>query len=323
MGKSAGRAPDPYQTATQQMGMNAQAAEMQARMNRPNTTGPFGTTRINRVADPLAFDESAYLAANPDVRDFIAANGGTARQHFDRFGRAEGRSGGGFREEVVTEFDPEIQRGLTQLFTRVGDRLSQDVDTSGFAPWQTRVDTSRFGAPDIQRERVEQALLSRLEPQFARDREALEGRLIAQGFTPGNEGYNRATDELARARNDARMQAVLAGGQEQSRLFGLGLQDAGFTNATRQGQVAEALQLRNTPFQEMALLFGLQPQQAQVAQVGVAAPNFQQLVSDNYAQRVAQVNAANQATAQLVGQLIGAGAQVATGGLGGPRPTGR
>lgn len=40
----------------------------------------------------MAFDEQAYLAANPDVAAHVAAGGGSAYDHYQQYGQAEGRS---------------------------------------------------------------------------------------------------------------------------------------------------------------------------------------------------------------------------------------
>ena len=39
----------------------------------------------------MAFDEQAYLAANPDVAAHVAAGGGSALDHYTQYGQAEGR----------------------------------------------------------------------------------------------------------------------------------------------------------------------------------------------------------------------------------------
>lgn len=85
------------------------------------------------------------------------------------------------------------------------------------------------------RQRVEDAIMSRVQPGMDRNRQATEARLAAQGIRLGSEAYSAAQDDLSRAENDARMQAVLAGGQEQSRMVGLEADRAAFQNQA-QGQ---------------------------------------------------------------------------------------
>lgn len=87
------------------------------------------------------------------------------------------------------------------------------------------------------RQRVEDAIMSRLEPRFEQDRAALENQLLNQGFTRGSEAFNRELERMGQDVNDARMQAVLAGGQEQSRLLGEARMAGQFSN--------DALGMRN------------------------------------------------------------------------------
>lgn len=118
---------------------------------------------------------------------------------------------------------------------------------------------------DASRRRVEEAILSRLEPQFRQDSDRMRNQLLSSGLEVGSPAYTSELDRLARAQNDARMQAVLAGGQEESRQVGMnanlqgqafsqGLQGAQFDNATRQQMLAELLMQRNTPLNELNAL---------------------------------------------------------------------
>ncbi|MDF9301606.1 tail fiber domain-containing protein [Tritonibacter mobilis] len=89
------------------------------------------------------------------------------------------------------------------------------------------------------RRRVEDALMSRMNPQLERDQEALRARLVGQGIREGSEAYDRAMNRFGEQSNDARMQAILAGGQEQSRLVGLEADRAGFENAAQAQQYGQ------------------------------------------------------------------------------------
>lgn len=136
------------------------------------------------------------------------------------------------------------------------------------------------------RDAVTQALLSRTEPQFQRDEELTRTRLINQGLAPGSEASNYDLDTLNRARNDARMQAVLAGGQEQSRLFGLASQARGQFTGERatQGNFANAAQ-------------------SQAFNQGLAGGNFaNQAQNTQFGQNLAGAQFANAAQQQGFGQ---------------------
>lgn len=121
---------------------------------------------------------------------------------------------------------------------------------------------------DDSRRRVEEALLGRLDTQYQQDEGRLRNQLLAQGLEVGTPAYAAELDRLGRMQNDARMQAVLAGGQEESRQTGLnamlqqqgfqqGLQGAQFDNQTRQQMLSEMLTQRQLPFQELTAMRNL------------------------------------------------------------------
>ena len=149
-----------------------------------------------------------------------------------------------------------------------------------------------FGASSVQgpvndasRQRVEQAILARLEPQFRQDEAAMQNKLLSAGLEVGSPAYNSELRRLQQGQNDARQQAILAGGTEESRQVGLnaalqgqgfnqGLQGAQFDNATRQQMLSELLLRRNTSLNELnSLRTGSQ----------VAMPNFQGYYTNNAA----------------------------------------
>lgn len=144
------------------------------------------------------------------------------------------------------------------------------------------------------RDRATAGIMSRLEPQFQRDRQGLEARLLSQGFVPGSEAYNRAADELGRNMNDARMQATTAGLNESR-------QAAAFQNAVRGQRV-----------NELGLLFGLgpgmqAPQASQLAGVDLAAPDLQGAIYQNYMGKNQATQANNANWFNLAGSALRAG----------------
>lgn len=68
---------------------------------------------------------------------------------------------------------------------------------------------------------------SRLNPQWTQAQSALETKLANQGLTQGSQAWNAETDAFGRSRNDAYQTAqdnsILRGGEEQKRLFDMGL----------------------------------------------------------------------------------------------------
>jgi len=90
------------------------------------------------------------------------------------------------------------------------------------------------GGFSADRQRVEDALMGRLGTQRERDMEGLRTQLLNQGVNIGSEAYSRAMQDFDRTNTDMRTSAILASGQEQSRLLGEARGAAGFTNDARQ-----------------------------------------------------------------------------------------
>lgn len=125
------------------------------------------------------------------------------------------------------------------------------------------------------RDAVTQAVLQRSEPMMRQKQDALDSQLVAQGIPKGSRAWNDAQDTLGRERNDLAIAAQLAGGQEQSRLFGMGLQarQQSVGETGQQGQFSN--QAQQQAFQQAAMRgeFGNAAQQ-QAFNQSLAGGNF-------------------------------------------------
>lgn len=128
----------------------------------------------------------------------------------------------------------DINRNIADTGSQM--RTFGDVGTQ-----QRGLDFSAFGDPNISRGNVESALFERMRPQLEQDRSALETKLANQGLTPGTQAYDQAIDQFNRQVNDARLATVANAGNEQSRIFGLGLQQGQFANQGQERDYAQAL----------------------------------------------------------------------------------
>lgn len=160
-----------------------------------------------------------------------------------QLGRVNAAMSQPFDTSGMTAYRAAPQGGGAQNFNAPQANYMRDIAGGNI---QTSLPNSDYGA---QRTAVENAIYSRLNPQLERDRQAQEARLANQGLAIGSEGYREEMDALGRQANDARMQAILAGGQEQSRLAGLDLQAGQFANQAQQqgfGQNATRAALNNS-----------------------------------------------------------------------------
>jgi hypothetical protein len=141
----------------------------------------------------------------------------------------------------------------------------------------------------------------------------LRSSLINQGVVEGSEAFDRAMNRSDEQATDARMQTILAGGQEQSRLAGLSQAQAGFQNNARSQYLNEAEGGRAARINEIAALLGgsqvrapnfVTPNPAGLANVDQAG-----LTNANYQQRLA----AWQQRQQMMGGVLGTAASALAG----------
>lgn len=124
-------------------------------------------------------------------------------------------------------------------------------------PFQYRNLPSLPGAYDFSadRQRMEDAVYGKaagtLDQRYKTETDAFNQQMANQGVDIGSERYRREKALFDQSRNeaynDARYRAILAGGDEQSRLFGLGLQ-------SRQQSVAEQSSERQQQNADLAAL---------------------------------------------------------------------
>lgn len=267
--KSTPSAPDPYQVAGAQAAVNKEAAIEQARLNRVGEVTPFGSVSYGQTGNP----ESPYFrqtVLNP-------------------------------AEQALLDSQRNTELKLSDLGGTILDRVSPQLATpftmDGLPPPPT--------ANDETRQRVEAALLERMDPYLQRDDEALRTRLANSGFDMNSAGYRSALDESTRAKNDARLAAIAQGGQEQSRLFGL-------EQAARQQGIQDRSVARSQPLNEIAAILGTGqvqvPQFGAVPQVGVAAPDITSGIYNKY-------NADVQNQSSRLGGLFGLAGTLGSAGI--------
>lgn len=277
--------PDPYKVAEAQTGLNRETAIAQTLLNQVNEYTPFGSSVYNQIGDVDGipqFERTTTLS--PEQQQLYEGQMGVYNQLAGFAGDQLGR----------------VQTNLSQPFSYEGMPEAPE-------------------ASEAARQQVIDALYgqhtSRLDPQFARDQQALETRLANQGITIGSEAYNAEMDRFTRGRNDAysqaRQTAIAGGGAEQSRLFGLG-------GAARDRAIKEAAYLRQQPLNEItALLSGGQvslPQFTATPQTGMAPADFQGAAYQSYAGNLANwqaEQARQQAMWGTLGGLLGSGGQAA------------
>lgn len=339
MGKSssAPAPPDPAKTAAAQTGTNVATAVAQQHLNNVNQVTPYGN---------LTFDQTGtYKFEDPNSGNTYDLPTYTATQTLS----PTSQKIQGLNDQTQTNLAGIGAEQSQRIQNLLGSPINMNNVPSRYDPTTTKLpdlqgiadsagDVRRSYGTDFSadRQRVEDALMSRLNPSLERDREALESRLASQGIGIGSEAYQNAMGDFGRQSNDARMQAILAGGQEQSRLTGLeagradfenraqaqalsqalGIGQQGFDNqrllgsdidASRASALNEQLGLRNQPINEIsALLSGSQvqnpnfisPQVAQMPTTDIAG-----LINSNYKSQLDAYNTRQSGSNSMYGAL--------------------
>ncbi|WP_068305923.1 hypothetical protein [Pararhodobacter sp. CCB-MM2] len=271
MGKpKAPQSPDPQETAGAQTANNIGTATANAWLTNPSQNTPWGSVTTQQRMDasgngmfyeytdpntgevfniPLLEQNTTLTPGQQQLFDTgqqtqqALASAGLAQTNriaghlsneIDTSGVTAGGSADGIRKANLTTKIADagqIQRDVGGQ--TLGQNYSGDIADAGAI-------TSTYGTDwSADRQRVEDALYARLNPQLDRDRESLRTSLINQGIREGSTAFDRAMGRLDEQSNDARMQVVLAGGQEQSRLAGLDAQRAAFENSAQQQQFGQ------------------------------------------------------------------------------------
>lgn len=276
MGKStpsAPAAPDPAATAAAQGAMNKETAIANAQLGMVNQYTPYGNliyTQHGTSAEGTPMYQS-NINLSPEQQQLLnmsqQGNLGTAQLGLDQLGR--------------------ISNAVSTPFSYSGIPSYGEQDQNAAAA------------------RAEEAIMSRMNPQFQRDEEAMRTRLINQGIGQGSQAYNTEMERFNQSKNDARMQSILQGQSYGNAELASALQ-------RRNQGIQEYTTQRNAPLNEYsALTSGTQIQnpQFQSSQQGNIAPvDYSGLVNNQYNAQMGQYNsqvAGNNNAMGSAGQLLG------------------
>lgn len=231
--------------------------------------------RAPSAPDPYAMAD-AQMRVNKDAARLSMVN---QRGPFGSVNYSEGPDG---RFTATTTLDPTAQRARDMA----GERLGMFSSRFGTGPSDFSGDRSRV------EDAVYSKFSSRLDPQYQDRERSLMSRLAAQGIVQGSEAYQKELDNFNRERrsayDEARTSSVLAGGDEQSRLFDMGSRE------------------RGQQFGEIGSLFGLSAANAPqaVGHAGVGSPDLMAAIMNQYNQKMGAHNAREQGKTQLLSSLF-------------------
>jgi len=242
---------------------------------------------------------------------------------------------------VNTQFSAPIQQQFdqqNQFNTKSLGQASSLLDRGGLnyngAPAMPTFNTSGVSAiPDASesnlnktRDAVYAQNTQYLDPQFQQGQSDMDVKLANQGIMPGSEAYNREVNNFAlnkqKAYGDARNSSIAAGGAEQSRQFGLGLQShqQGMNDAltnfntglqSRQQGVSESNNQYSAPVNALATLRGGSQIQSPTfgSTTGTSIPgvDFTTAAQSQYNASLGDANANNAYSNNITNGLFGLG----------------
>lgn len=337
-GGSAPKAPDPAQTAAAQTASNKETAYWNAVLNNVNQVTPYGNLTYKQTGGGKTYNMDAYNTALQSYNSALSAGAQAGT------GPAQGVSDiptGGMAGQQAQQQRPVNYAGKMPTLAdfQTGDAPPSFTSTIDLSPDQQAILDSEerrqialgtlgedqigrikqsvsspysyggienFGAGDIatQQSNAEAALMSRLNPQFQKDEEALRTRLINQGIGQGSQAYQREMDSFNQKTNDARTQAVLAGQQYGSTAQQQALQ-------RRNQSISEYDAQRNAPLNEyIGLTSGVQVQNPQFSSQnyqGAQPVDYAGLVNQNYQNQMAGYNAKQAGANNTMSSLFGLG----------------
>lgn len=252
-------------TAQAQSGMNRDTAQTQQITNMTDQITPDGSLKYSRTGEESFVDSSGRTVTIPRF---------TATQSLSP------------QQQAIYDINKSTEKNIAQIGNDQSNRIG-----------------GILGSPvNINNDAVESRLMElgtrRLNPQFARDEEALKTSLVNRGIQEGSAAWNAELGRFGEQKNDALTKLLLSG---------------------RGQAVQEALTERNQPINEItAILNGSQvsqPNFINTPNASVAGVDYSGLVRDDYNARMQAWKAKSDANNAMMGGLFGLAGTVGSAGI--------
>jgi hypothetical protein len=249
MGKASPPEPPDYRGAAEEQAKSSQeAANQQMYYNRPEQVTPFGSQlwSYGTTVDPVTGKE--YTTSKQTSSIIPEAQRALDAQLNIQSGRSE------FAQDMLG---------------RVEEGTKDPFDFSQYGDYQGLQGGRDPQAPGAYRDEAFTNMQNMAAPQRAQDRARMETQLANQGITAGSEAYRNAMRQQSDQESRQEMGFMTQAGAEGQRVQqmqgaeqGMDVTGASYANNLRQMQIAEGLQGRNLPLNELnALLTGQQVSQ--------------------------------------------------------------
>lgn len=234
--------PDPMKTAEAQTGTNLATAIANTTMGQVNQVTPDGSLTYTQTGsntftgpDGKQYSTPQYTATtslSPEAQKIRDANNDASLNLANLAASQSSRAGELLSRPMDTSGAPAMadRSGMTPAQYSANPNAPTYQRQSGDAGL---VDTYQNDYT-ADRNKVEEALYSRINPQLEMQRENIQREAAARGVKPGSAAYDRLMQEYGQTANDARFGAILNAGAEQERLQNQARAAAEFTNNARQ-----------------------------------------------------------------------------------------
>jgi hypothetical protein len=267
-GPDAPTPPNPIATAAAQTGTNVSTAIANSYLGNVNQNTPQGALNYDvsgnyGYTDPTtgqSYNIPRWTATQTLSPQYTAIQGQTDAAKMNMAGIANQQSGAiGQLLSSPLNTSGAPQMGQMSWLQEAGKPQETIGDTPGLqSGYASGGDITRdYGPQDnfsADRQRVEQSMFERVNPQIQQDEQRLRQQLADQGIRYGSQAYTGAYDPFNRSVTDTRLGIVAAGGQEQQRMNQMAQQRALFQNqaqAQAEGQNAARAGFFNTAAQGM------------------------------------------------------------------------
>jgi endosialidase-like protein len=240
--------PNPVETARASTSTNVATGVANAYLNNVNQSTPRGSLNYNQTGsyqwdDPVtgtSYNIPTFTATQTLSPTQQAIQGQQEAAQYNLAGLANSQSGrvSGLLSSNLTNADAP-SGGSAQNIANV-PWAATSYNTGG--PIQSQLGpsgdiTNTYGPADnysADRQRVEDALMQRMNPQLQVEQQRVQQQLADQGIRYGSQAYSDAMRNYSQQANDARWGAIQQGGAEQQRMNQMSAQLAAFQNAAQQ-----------------------------------------------------------------------------------------
>lgn len=312
IGGGGGSAPNPVTTAQQQNGINMEALLNSAKLNRTNQNTPFGN--LTYSGTPGQPDDTLTTTLSPELQKLLTGQTQISQGLTDKsLNRLQGIPDTPFsldgapsvRQGAYAPINTQLSYApITDTFDK-GGPVQYDIGDAGAIQRGVSYDQNiqkgvnqDFGSLlDSSRNAAYNSQAQYLDPRFAREQQAQESQLAAQGIPVGSEAYKNAMAQFGETKNQAYQSAqdsaTLAGNQLQNQLFGQSLAGGQFSNQAQQQGYEQALG---------SGAFGNDAQAQYFGQLATRQQANNQAAGQDYAQNLGAAQFSNDANMLKFGQ---------------------